>query len=40
MKKPLFWVSRLDVGVTTFDVRVSTLDLGATTWDNIIKIWL
>lgn len=34
MKKVLFWVSTLDVGVTTFDVRVSTLDVGATRWDN------
>jgi len=31
MKKVLFWVSRLDLGVTRFDVRASTLDLGATT---------
>jgi hypothetical protein len=31
MKKVLFWVSTLDVGVKRFDVRASTLDLGATT---------
>jgi len=40
MKKVLFWVSKLDSGVTRFDVRASTLDLGAITWDNVIKIWL
>lgn len=31
IKKPLFWVSTLDVGVRRLDVRVSTLDVGAAT---------
>jgi hypothetical protein len=30
MKKHLFWVSTLDVGVPRLDVRVSSLDLGVT----------
>lgn len=35
IKKPLFWVSKLDVGVTTLDLRVLRLDVGVLKWDNI-----
>jgi hypothetical protein len=40
MKKVLFWVLRLDVGVIRLDVRVSTLDIGAVRWDNFLLLWL